>query len=187
MPFPDSIKNEALTRAHFMCVACHAPFVEVHHITPQSEGGPDTLDNAAPLCPGCHGIYGANPVFRKQIKQMRDNWYDVCQKRFGTSSLDVAKQLNAMTETLQTVRADQVKYQTTLDQIKSASIGSLAGTATAVNQAVTFEEIVTASGPSGPGIFMPPGQKGFCPKCSGPSFDDGLGGGNCIICGTPLI
>ncbi len=187
MPFPDSIRNEALRRAHFMCVACHAPFVEVHHITPQSEGGADTLDNAAPLCPGCHGIYGANPVFRKQIKQMRDNWYDVCDRRFATSSLDVAEKVNAMFETLRTVRADQVKYQAALDQLKSDIIVTLAGTASAVKQAETFEEIVTASGPSGPGIFMPPSQKNFCPKCNSPIFDDGLGGGHCIICGTPLI
>lgn len=184
MPFPDSIRNEALRRAHFMCVACHAPFVEVHHITPQSEGGADTLDNASPLCPGCHGIYGANPVFRNQIKQMRDNWYDVCQKRFGASGLEVAKQLNAMTETLQTLRVDQVKYQTTLDQIKSAIVGSLAGTASAVNKAKTFEEMATASGSA---IFVGSSQKDFCPKCNGPSFDDGLGGGHCIICGTPLL
>jgi hypothetical protein len=184
MPFPDSVRNEALRKAHFMCVACHAPFVEVHHITPQSEGGADTLDNAAPLCAGCHGIYGANPVFRKQIKQMRDNWYDVCEKRFSASGLEVARQLNALTETLQTVRADQVKYQATLDQIKSTVVGSMAGTVSAVNQAKTFEEIATVSGSA---IFPHPSQRNFCPKCNGPSCDDGLGGGRCISCGTPLL
>jgi ribosomal protein L37E len=186
MPFPDSVRNEALKRAHFMCVACHAPFVEVHHITPQSEGGPDTLDNAAPLCPGCHGIYGANPVYRKQIRQMRDNWYDVCEKRFGASSLDVPEQVNAMFETLQTVRADQVKYQDTLDQIKSAIIGSLAGTASVVSGAETVEEIRGATGPPGSGVFMPPGRTGFCPRCNRLSFDDDIHPGNCTICGTPL-
>jgi hypothetical protein len=184
MPFPDSIRNEALRRAHFKCVACHAPFVEVHHITPLSEGGANTLDNAAPLCPGCHSTYGANPRFRNQIKQMRDNWYDVCDKRFGTFGLEFAQQVNAMYDTLQTVRADQVKYQDTLDQIKSTIIGSMAGTASAVSQAATFEEIITASGPTGPAIFMPPSQNDFCPKCNGPSSDDGRG--RCIICGTRL-
>ena len=187
MPFPASVRNVALRRAHFKCVACHAPFVEVHHITPQSEGGADTLDNAAPLCAGCHGRYGANPDFRKQIRQMRDNWYDICEKRFSPSGLEFGRQLNTLNETLQTVRADQVKYQDTLDQIKSVFVAYMAGTASAVNAAETFEEIVGATGPSGPDIFTPPGQKGFCPKCNRPSFDDGLGGGNCIICGTPLI
>ncbi|MDR3413125.1 MAG: HNH endonuclease [Formivibrio sp.] len=30
------------------------PYLEVHHITPLSEGGEDTLVNAAALCPNCH-------------------------------------------------------------------------------------------------------------------------------------
>jgi hypothetical protein len=187
MPFPDSVRKEAQRKAHFQCVACHRPFVEVHHIMPQSEGGPDTLDNAAPLCSGCHGIYGGNPDFRKQIKQMRDNWYDVCERRFGPSGLEVAEKVNAMFETLQTMRAAQVKYQSALDQIKSALTFTLAGTASAVNEAETFEEILGATGASGPGIFMPPSQKNFCPNCNRPGFDDGLGGGHCITCGTLLI
>ncbi|MDA8632146.1 HNH endonuclease [Verrucomicrobiales bacterium] len=31
-----------------------SPFLEVHHIVPLSEEGPDTVDNAAALCPNCH-------------------------------------------------------------------------------------------------------------------------------------
>ncbi|CAN7654162.1 HNH endonuclease [Rhizobium sp. LjRoot254] len=30
------------------------PFLEVHHIRPLSEGGPDTTDNALACCPNCH-------------------------------------------------------------------------------------------------------------------------------------
>lgn len=145
MSFPDSVKQEACRKAHFMCVACHAPFVEVHHIIPESEGGPDTLKNTAPLCAGCHSIYGGNPVFRKQIRQMRDNWYDVCERRFAPSDFQVFQNISKLYETLQTVRADQLKYQTTLDQIKSAIVGSLGGTADAVYKAQTFEEVLTSS------------------------------------------
>ena len=158
MPFPESVKLEANKKALFQCVACHAPFVEVHHIIPESKGGPDTLDNAAPLCAGCHSIYGGNPVFRKRIRQMRDNWYDVCEKRFGPLNLAVAQQINALGETLRTVRADQVRYQNTLNDIKATIAGSLAGTASAIDSAQTFEEVVTASGypatavPLGPGV-----------------------------------
>ncbi|MFT8309366.1 HNH endonuclease signature motif containing protein [Acetobacter malorum] len=46
------------------CEACGAtapflaedglPFLEVHHVRPLSEGGPDNVDNAAALCPNCH-------------------------------------------------------------------------------------------------------------------------------------
>ncbi len=63
------------------------PFVEVHHIIPQSDNGPDTLDNAAPLCAGCHSDYGGNPDKRKQIKEMRDFWYDLCATRYTNSPL----------------------------------------------------------------------------------------------------
>jgi hypothetical protein len=152
--------------------------VEVHHITPQSEDGPDTLDNAAPLCPGCHGIYGANPVYRHQIKQMRDNWYDVCEKRFGTSNPYIAQNLNAMAETLRTVREDQVKYQDTLDQIKTIMLRSLSSTASAVNKAQTFEQVVTASSSA---VHLP---SDFCPVCNGPIIPaDPLGPMICPVCG----
>lgn len=30
------------------------PFLEVHHVRPLAEGGPDQVDNAAALCPNCH-------------------------------------------------------------------------------------------------------------------------------------
>lgn len=30
------------------------PYLEVHHIIPLSENGPDTIENAAALCPHCH-------------------------------------------------------------------------------------------------------------------------------------
>jgi hypothetical protein len=30
------------------------PYLEIHHVVPLSEGGDDTLENAAALCPSCH-------------------------------------------------------------------------------------------------------------------------------------
>lgn len=30
------------------------PFLEVHHLRPLSEGGPDQIDNTAAVCPNCH-------------------------------------------------------------------------------------------------------------------------------------
>jgi rubrerythrin len=170
-----------------MCVACHAPFVEVHHITPEAENGLNTLDNAAPLCAGCHAIYGGNPVFRKQITQMRDNWYDVCEKRFSPSNLKVAQQVNTMAETLGTVRADQVKYQQILNEIKSAIVGSLAGTASVINSAQTLEEIVTASGYPTTSVYLGPNVYANF-KCRNCGTIIGLLVGNdkCPRCGTPI-
>lgn len=82
MAFSEKVKKQAREKACFRCVICHRPFVEVHHILPQSEGGADTLENAAPLCAECHDLYGANPQKRKQIRQMRDHWYEQMEKRY---------------------------------------------------------------------------------------------------------
>ena len=30
------------------------PFLEVHHVRPLGEGGPDVPDNAIAICPNCH-------------------------------------------------------------------------------------------------------------------------------------
>lgn len=54
-----------LRRANGICEKCRkkapflrrsdgSPFLEVHHWTPLSGGGEDTVENAAALCPNCH-------------------------------------------------------------------------------------------------------------------------------------
>jgi len=64
-----------------MCCLCRKCWVaDVHHIKPEAEGGPDTEDNAAPLCANCHDLYGGNPEKRRFIEQNRDFWYDFCEK-----------------------------------------------------------------------------------------------------------
>lgn len=83
MAFSESLKLSVKQKAHFHCCLCHALGVEVHHIIPLAEGGSDEEDNAAPLCPTCHETYGANPEKRKFIRETRDFWYDVCQKRYA--------------------------------------------------------------------------------------------------------
>lgn len=69
MPFSDSVKNAALTRARFMCECnrmclhhlgrrCGAlllpGFWEAHHIVAESVGGSDTIANCEALCLSCH-------------------------------------------------------------------------------------------------------------------------------------
>jgi 5-methylcytosine-specific restriction endonuclease McrA len=61
MPFSENIKIEAKKLANFRCVVCQGVWVEIHHIQPEGQGGPNALDNAAPLCAGCHHQYGGNP------------------------------------------------------------------------------------------------------------------------------
>ena len=95
MPFPEKIKLEAKRKSHFACVICHQPFVEVHHILPEADNGPDDLDNAAPLCGSCHDLFGANPVKRKQIREMGDFWWEICEKKPANPNLiDVNEKLD---------------------------------------------------------------------------------------------
>ncbi|WP_082151583.1 HNH endonuclease signature motif containing protein [Caenimonas sp. SL110] len=63
---------EVLLRANGRCEGCskpapfirasnRTPYLEVHHQTPLSQGGEDTVNNALALCPNCHRFrhYGA--------------------------------------------------------------------------------------------------------------------------------
>ena len=86
MAFPESLTKEVKRRAHFQCCLCKSIGIEIHHIIPSAEGGPDTFDNAAPLCPSCHETYGANATKRKLIRQARDLWYEICDKRYAPDS-----------------------------------------------------------------------------------------------------
>ena len=58
------VRLYALRRAGCNCELCSntapftrpdgTPYLEVHHIKPLSQGGPDTIDNVCALCPNCH-------------------------------------------------------------------------------------------------------------------------------------
>jgi len=94
MPFSEKTKLDAKRRSAFRCCVCQHVFVEVHHIIPQEEGGPDSLDNAAPLCSRCHDLYGDNPRKRKQLREMRDYWWELMAER--ASLLTTADDLNEL-------------------------------------------------------------------------------------------
>jgi len=87
MCFPESIRQKVKQRAGFTCCWCqdHKNKVEIHHIIPKAVGGPDTEDNAAPLCGNCHTLLGGSPEHRKEIRGRRDYWYETCQKRLEFS------------------------------------------------------------------------------------------------------
>ena len=79
MSFSEKLKKKVRERANFGCCICRQVIdVDIHHIIPQSEGGPDTEENAAPLCPNCHRVYGDNHRKRTRIREMRDSWYAYC-------------------------------------------------------------------------------------------------------------
>lgn len=81
MAFSESLKKRIRDQAHLQCCICEQVGIEIHHIIPQREGGPDTESNAAPLCPSCHEAYGDNPRKRNLIRERRDIWYKICSNR----------------------------------------------------------------------------------------------------------
>jgi hypothetical protein len=118
MAFPERVKLEAKRRANFSCVRCKEPFVDVHHIIPQSEGGSDTIENAAPLCASCHDLFGGNPDKRKQIREMRDWWWEVCEKKNTSPDLTALKQkLDAIQSEM---RSSQASISKALEDINQA-------------------------------------------------------------------
>ena len=81
MTFPDPLRKSVRTRAHNQCCICEQVGIVIHHIIPQREGGPDTEENAAPLCPSCHDTYEYNSKKRNLIRERRDTWYKICSNR----------------------------------------------------------------------------------------------------------
>ena len=88
MAFKESLKKEIRKKSDGRCVLCHKPFVEIHHIIPQAENGPDTFDNGVALCAYCHDLIGNNPSKRKQLKEIRDSWYEIVEAQKNTKVVE---------------------------------------------------------------------------------------------------
>jgi hypothetical protein len=118
MPFSEDLKLKVKKQSHFACCLCHAIGVEVHHIIPQSEGGEDTENNAAPLCPSCHEIYGANPQKRKFITEARDFWYETCATRYASDASVLSDIANRLDQSL-----TKTDFQAAMDSIAAMISG----------------------------------------------------------------
>lgn len=105
MAFDEVLKKKVRKKAAFRCCRCQEIGVEVHHIIPQKEDGPDTEDNAAPLCPSCHTLVGDNPKKRKEIREMRDWWYEEAEKMFSARSTHIQQLEEKVDQALVEVRA----------------------------------------------------------------------------------
>ena len=81
MAFSEAVKARVRKRAHSQCCMCEAVGIDIHHVIAERDGGPDTEENAAPLCPNCHRIYGDNPSARKLIRERCETWYRICDAR----------------------------------------------------------------------------------------------------------
>jgi hypothetical protein len=119
MPFTEAVKLQVKKLADFRCCRCREIGIDIHHIIPQAEDGSDDIDNAAPLCQNCHDRYGANPEKRKEIRQMRDVWYELVKEKYPGSQVTFEK----LNEALLKVQANiQESNQVGIDKLRSEII-----------------------------------------------------------------
>ncbi len=96
MPFGRKVQEDALVKSARRCCVCHVftgREAEVQHITPESENGPNAIDNAIVLCQRCHGEAGhydtqhprGNKYSREELRRHRDLWWGTCERASGFS------------------------------------------------------------------------------------------------------
>jgi rubrerythrin len=90
MAFSEDLKRQVKEKAAFRCCRCQLFGIEVHHIIPEAEGGVDTIENGAPLCPSCHAAFGDNPKKRREITHARDWWYGVVERMYPGPAVPAA-------------------------------------------------------------------------------------------------
>ena len=112
MGFGALVIENALVACGRHCCLCHkfcGIKMEIHHIKPQAEGGPDTFENAIPLCFDCHGdmrTYDSKhpkgiKYTEKELIRHRDAWY-------------LAVQNNSLIINQHAVETDKTIYNTLL-------------------------------------------------------------------------
>ena len=90
MAFPDREATELLAACHRRCCICHrfcGVKMELDHMVPSADGGPDTIDNAIPVCFECHAeIHAYNdrhPRGRKikqdELRLHKEQWLELCK------------------------------------------------------------------------------------------------------------
>ena len=115
MAFTEKLKLEVKKKAAFRCCRCYEIGVDIHHIIPQAENGPDDIENAAPLCQNCHDRFGANPEKRKEIKQMREHWYEIVKEKYGDGASEKLAEINEIVLKIQQTQENQ---ETGLKQLR---------------------------------------------------------------------
>jgi len=102
MPFPLSIREEALVRSGRRCCVCHdfvGRAINVHHIIQEADGGANKLENAIVLCLRCHSEAGhfnpRHPIGTKyapsELVKHRDQlWAAVANGNVGTTHNSLA-------------------------------------------------------------------------------------------------
>ena len=182
MPFPESVKSQVKKKAHFRCCRCQSLGVEVHHISAETQGGPNNMENAAPLCPSCHAVFGDNPQLRKQIREMRDWWYEQCKKK-EESSLVKMEEINELLLEQEgrlgtKISSIEESLQAGIERLRRelrdfGSIPSVSGDDLAASKVRELETQVTAlSGMAALGTAVFSGAVNMnCPKCGSTEWE----------------
>lgn len=152
MAFNQTIVNQVKEEAAFRCCRCQSIGIEVHHIVSQKEHGPDSFDNAAPLCPNCHTWFGDNPLKRKEILQMRNWWYKRVKEIFAPQIMDFSI-LNEINSKVEALNANQEKTLIDLkDTLKKVALDTIeqmtAGTARITASGIANATISPSPSPS---------------------------------------
>ena len=91
--FTEIVKHEARRLAAFKCCYCRDEMGDdVHHLVPQEEGGGGEL-NAIFLCALCHRRYGHVAEKRAQLRQARDDWYEIVRDKYSRGQIDLLENL----------------------------------------------------------------------------------------------
>lgn len=133
MAFSEELKLEVKKKAMFQCCRCHEIGIEIHHIISHKEHGPDTIENAAPLCPNCHTWFGDNPIKRTEITQMRDHWFETVKQMYGPKVEPITPLLEKISDTVEKVKNktditnnEMLVLKNTLKEVTNKSIDNMA-------------------------------------------------------------
>ena len=189
MPFSDAIKLRVRRKAAFRCCRCQQMDIDVHHIIPESDGGPNKIDNAAPLCKNCHDLIGQNPEKQKMIRQMRDWWYDRCEEIYSGRPEEEIETLKTISSQLEEIKkghtAGITELKTKLHSITDGMINTVSPvTATQVASAVVNATDAASSNTVNTyETFGLPVY--YCRQCN-VKFSSLASCDKCPICGTAL-
>jgi hypothetical protein len=139
MPFSPALKKEVRRKAGYQCCICQTfgVSVEVHHTIPENDEGPNTFDNAAPMCPSCHREYGANPEKKARIREMRDWLYEMVEQRYSRDP----DEINYLAKIDEKLDAVLLKQSADISELKNI----LTDYAVARIDKITFDDALSSS------------------------------------------
>jgi len=107
MGFSPTVRHKALRLSARHCSVCHrykGVKIDVHHLIQEADGGPNTIDNAIPLCDDCHNDAGhyndRHPKGTKfsipELKKDRDAWYDLVKTNAIPEKLHISEHIQTI-------------------------------------------------------------------------------------------